>query len=165
MRNELVISCLLALVVGCGGGQDEAPAPSEQPPTAKAPAEEACAPAPSGASILMVQAAFETKNGRPSPAPAKLTLWTPDGDEWSESLIEDRTPRCFTRQWCGGRDRSLGMPNTQPAAPQLSHWTYADCGWKRTFYGPDVGRKFQRLRREFELTVTERMRSRSRPTT
>jgi hypothetical protein len=128
------------------------PAPTVAPAPAPAAAPAAAEPAGPLATILMSQAQFVTKDGKPAPGPAKLVLWRTDGKNWWSEVIEDPDSNVFHKAiwWRDGiltiAAGQLGFDPPKPAT--LKHWKRGPDGkWTATtIYEASWAGKFQRFR-------------------
>jgi hypothetical protein len=137
---------VLGMVSGCGEGQPDQPAASskEVAPAKEAPAEEKTV-RPEGPlpALLVVQAQFIKKGGRPVPGPAKLVIVRTDGKEWYEQVIEDEESNVFHKA-VAWRD---GILTIGAMGAKLRHWTEVEGTWTpATLWEKSWGGKFDRLR-------------------
>ena len=104
--------------------------------------------------LLMVQAQFKVRAGKPAPGPAKLTLWSERDGAWEQEIIEDADSSVFHKAVVfesGILTIAQGMPGNEPEKPaKLSHWTRSEADpaqwqeevlWSRVWDG-----RFQRIR-------------------
>ena len=126
---------------------------SATPEPVLSPAPEVVPEIPTGPlpTIMMVQAWFD--GGKP--APAKMTLWRKNGDNWLEETILDKDSSVFHKAvaYDGGiLTIAAGAVGTTPVSKgKLSHWTRSGDNWKEeVLWAQAWSGKFQRLR-DFEL--------------
>jgi hypothetical protein len=101
--------------------------------------------------LLMVQAQFKIRAGKPAPGPAKLTLWSERDGVWGHEVIEDPDSSVFHKAVVfesGILTIAQGMPGTEPQKPaKLSHWNRVDGVWEEEVLWSRVwDGRFQRIR-------------------
>jgi hypothetical protein len=131
-------------LVACGGepsgtGKDAA-APASA--TGAAPLREPLVGGPYP-SLLVTQAQFTEKDGKPIPGPAKLLIVrnTPEG--WKTVTIEDPDSNVFHKAMA----YENGLLTIGATKAALKAWLFANGVWnQRTIWAPTFGGKFDRLR-------------------
>ena len=146
---------LLALSMTVACGED---APAEKAAAAKAAASKAKKAAADKAyepvqaalegeprnALLLSQAWFYKKDGKPKPGPARLQIWREGEAGWESSLLEDGESNVFHKTIITG-DRELVTVGAEGA--HLKRWRFADGKWSsEKLWSQSWGGKFNRLR-------------------
>jgi hypothetical protein len=141
------VSALAALVVGCGGeppagtGSDAA-APAPAASAGGAPRQEPLEGGPFPA-LLVTQAQFVEKDGKPVPGPAKLMIVRSTPDGWKTVIVEDPDSNVFHKAIA----YETGILTIGATKAALKAWIFAGGTWNpRTIWQPTFGGKFDRLR-------------------
>ncbi len=132
----------LAVVAGlggtaCSGGAEVEPTPVETTGAVPAP-QIAEAPA-----LLVAQAWFANEGGRPTPQPAKLTIFRQFGETFGTEELLDPESNVFHKAiaW------NDGILTIGATGAKLKHWTRVDGTWTaETLWAPSWGGQFDRLR-------------------
>ena len=127
--------------LGVGGCSGDAPTTDEASPSeTEEPTAKLEGPAPA---LLISQAWFERKDGKPVPQPAKLLILRTDGTSWHEEIVLDPDSNVFHKaMWW--RDGILTIGGTKAT---VKHWTASDSGWQaKTLWAQSWGGKFDRMR-------------------
>ena len=144
--NTLCFFLIAFALVACGGEQKgtetakDAPAPGAAPAGAVKREPLAGGPYPA---LLVTQAQFTEKDGKPVPGPAKLLIVrnTPDG--WKTVTIEDPDSNVFHKALA----YETGILTIGATKASLKAWLFANDEWnQRTIWQPKFGGKFDRLR-------------------
>jgi hypothetical protein len=136
-----------AVLAACGGepsstGKDAAAPAAPAAPAAGAPRQEPLVGGPYP-SLLVTQAQFTEKDGKPIPGPAKLVIVrnTPEG--WKTVTIEDPDSNVFHKAIA----YETGILTIGATKAALKAWIFANGTWnQRTIWAPKFGGKFDRLR-------------------
>jgi len=136
------------VVTGCSGGDAVSTEPA--PPVVQEEETEASEWTPRSV-LLMVQAQFKMRAGKPAPGPAKLTLWSERDGVWDQEIIEDPDSSVFHKAVVfesGILTIAQGMPGTEPQKPaKLSHWSQHGGVWEEEVLWSRVwDGRFQRIR-------------------
>lgn len=134
-------------LVACGGepsgtGKDAATSATSAPSPAGAPRQEPLDGGPYP-SLLVTQAQFTEKDGKPVPGPAKLLIVrnTPEG--WKTVTVEDPDSNVFHK----AIPYETGILTIGATKAALKAWVFANGVWnQRTVWEPKFGGKFDRLR-------------------
>jgi hypothetical protein len=130
-------------LVACGGEADTIKNTAASAPSAGgAPRQEPLEGGPYPA-LLVTQAQFTEKDGKPVPGPAKLVIVrnTPDG--WKTVTIEDPDSNVFHKAIA----YETGILTIGATKAALKAWLWANGTWnQRTIWDPMFGGKFDRLR-------------------
>ena len=134
-------------LVACGGGEPakkDAPAPAASPVASAggAPRREPLVGGPYP-SLLVTQAQFTDKDGKPVPGPAKLLIIRKTPDGWKTVTIEDPDSNVFHK----AIPYETGILTIGATKAALKAWLFMNNEWnQRTIWQPTFGGKFDRLR-------------------
>ena len=152
LTSALNVLAAASIVVGsgCSGDSTETPdtPPVERGKSKSKSKSEVDAPRkarPAGKlpTLLMVQAQFVTEGGKPKPGPGKMTLWSTDGTDWFDEVIEDPESNVFHK----AMPFEGGILTIAGEKAMVRHWKKGDGGWTpHTLVEGDWGGKFNRYR-------------------
>ncbi len=140
--------CAVVMVVvlaACGGepsgtSKEAAPTPTRaaDAPPHQEPLEGGPYPA-----LLVTQAQFTEKDGKPIPGPAKLVIVRSTPDGWKTVTLEDPDSNVFHKAIA----YETGILTIGATKAALKAWIFANGTWnQRTIWQPTFGGKFDRLR-------------------
>jgi len=143
--KTLCFVVMAVALVACGGGEPgkkDAPAPAPVASAGGAPRREPLVGGPYPA-LLVTQAQFTEKDGKPVPGPAKLLIVRKTPDGWKTVTIEDPDSNVFHRAMA----YETGILTIGATKAALKAWLFANNEWnQRTIWQPTFGGKFDRLR-------------------
>jgi hypothetical protein len=141
-------SCALVMIIAlaaCGGEPSSTSKQAAPVPTRTADAPPRQEPLEGGPypALLVTQAQFAEKDGKPVPGPAKLMIVRKTPDGWKTVIIEDPDSNVFHK----AIPYETGILTIGATKAALKAWLFADGKWhQRTIWQPTFGGKFDRLR-------------------
>lgn len=149
-RRWLVGAVVLAAVLtsGCSGepAAEHGDTKPADPKTSEAPKAATLPPPPKTGlpTIIMTQAQFtKDATGKPVPGPAKMVLWSTDGAQWYQQVVEDPGSNVF-HKGIAWRD---GILTIGAEDARLVHWKREGDAWKpNVMWTQSWGGKYDRLR-------------------
>ena len=144
MRTSCALVMIIALAA-CGGEPSSTSKPAAPAPTRAADAPPRQEPLEGGPypALLVTQAQFAEKDGKPVPGPAKLMIVRKTPDGWKTVIIEDPDSNVFHK----AIPYETGILTIGATKAALKAWLFADGKWhQRTVWQPTFGGKFDRLR-------------------
>ena len=120
----------IALLLGCSGETETATLPDEVPTEVPdpSPVRAAAFPSTPGSTLIMVQAQFLKKDGKPVPGPAKMVLWREHEGAWLTEVVEDEGSNVFHK----GMVYDEGILTIGAMGAKLRHWKRGADGWTGT---------------------------------
>jgi hypothetical protein len=117
-------------------------------------AEKAVGPVPkTGATLYLSQAQFYQEEGeggkmRSVPGPARLEIYTFDGSDWKQEVLEDPESNVFHKAiWFSPPQGDPGILTIGATQAFLKIWRKTEHGWgAESLWNPSFGGKFDRLR-------------------
>ena len=144
MRTSCALVIIIALAA-CGGEPSSTSKQAAPVPTRAADAPPRQEPLEGGPypALLVTQAQFAEKDGKPVPGPAKLMIVRKTPDGWKTVIIEDPDSNVFHK----AIPYETGILTIGATKAALKAWLFADGKWhQRTIWQPTFGGKFDRLR-------------------
>jgi hypothetical protein len=136
---------MIIALAACGGEPSSTSKPAAPAPTQAAGAPPRQEPLEGGPypALLVTQAQFVEKDGKPVPGPAKLMIVRKTPDGWKTVIIEDPDSNVFHK----AIPYETGILTIGATKAALKAWLFADGKWhQRTIWQPTFGGKFDRLR-------------------
>jgi hypothetical protein len=136
---------MIIALAACGGEPSSTSKQAAPVPTRGADAPPRQEPLEGGPypALLVTQAQFAEKDGKPVPGPAKLMIVRKTPDGWKTVIIEDPDSNVFHK----AIPYETGILTIGATKAALKAWLFTDGKWhQRTIWQPTFGGKFDRLR-------------------